>query len=500
LINLSTPASTAKNYAVFEQVLVGPFDPSQSSPGDVISFRADVDSLSEGMKLYHETNVAHLKTEGDFIYHPAIESAIASPTSVYPRQISFPAYIAGTTTPTTAIAPHGLGSSGAMSYNVSSTSGIILVENGDAHNFEILRVAFGRIATSPGTSLRTITKIRIWLGQRTGSSLQYHYHESERTYNASEYITSWYELVDNAPLMRTIWIEGTNEKVLTSAGTKTTTIYESRTQSNMSVQSFRGWINTKALTDFEDLEFPLKGLHFGELAQTASQKVNRNQVNMIAFLRDLKNPKSLIPKLKNLHRLKTTASNFLAIDYGILPTIDDLKSIIAAFNKAKPYIDKNGFSTFNASHSDSSTQNGTTFRLEQRIKIAIEDEDNEFVKFANSVESSGFSPTLENIWDLIPYSFVLDWFINIGDFLERVDTRLRLSRLNIRYATMSQKYTKTRTFQASPSYPFVGTISMVQYSRWTSDQCPVPPLFFQNTPTVSNHWLEASALIIQRTK
>jgi hypothetical protein len=99
----------------------------------------------------------------------------------------------------------------------------------------------------------------------------------------------------------------------------------------------------------------------------------------------------------------------------------------------------------------------------------------------------------------VPYSFVIDWFIDIGDFLERVDTRLRISRLNIRYVTMSLKRNITRKFVFSSSFPFVGTATLVDYSRWTEDQCPLPPLTSSGTTTVSNHWLEAGALIAQRT-
>jgi len=228
--------------------------------------------------------------------------------------------------------------------------------------------------------------------------------------------------------------------------------------------------------------------------------VNANSVNMIAFLRDLRKPQELIPKLRKLKKLRTTAGNYLSYKYGILPTIDDLKSIVAAVLKLKPYLDKNGFKTYGAGFTDSYTSSSITTKLEQHIKIAISDEDSAFDAIASKLDSMGFLPTLENVWDLIPYSFVLDWFVDVGDFLHRVDSRLRLVRLNIRYATMSRKETTSYKLIAGPNLPFAGPIDLVRYQRWVTDHCPVPPLSVSTPFSVSDHWLEAGALILSRSK
>lgn len=224
---------------------------------------------------------------------------------------------------------------------------------------------------------------------------------------------------------------------------------------------------------------------------------------MIAFLRDLRRPLDLVPKLRNLGKLKTAkglSDEYLRTNYGILPTVGDIQNIFRAFKKIAPYVDSHGFETYNALHTQSITFGNSKLWLEQRIKIAIEKEDSEFKRLCNMVDSAGFSLTLENIWDLIPYSFVLDWFVNVGEFLHRVDTRLRMYELRIQYATMSRKRQADNDVAYSSTIPISGTLSMVQYSRWTSDQCPVPPLSFQNTITAPSHWLEAGALLVQRGK
>jgi len=130
----------------------------------------------------------------------------------------------------------------------------------------------------------------------------------------------------------------------------------------------------------------------------------------------------------------------------------------------------------------------------------VSDEDSEFDRLISSIDSLGFAPTLENIWDLIPYSFVVDWFIDIGGLLERVDTRLRLLRLNIRYTTMSKKDIVRYNIRPSVELPLSGTVEKVHYHRWVSDQCPVPALSAQPTFQGFNHWLESGALILSRSK
>lgn len=239
---------------------------------------------------------------------------------------------------------------------------------------------------------------------------------------------------------------------------------------------------------------------YGELALEASKKINANNVNMIAFLRDLRHPTELIPKLKNLNSIKGLADNYLTVKYGILPTVSDIKNIVEAFKKLGPYLDKNGFATYGSVRTN--TLNGDDYYIvkEQRVKLAIDNDDEGLTALFNTLESWGGFPTFQNLWDLVPYSFVIDWLIDVGGLLERVDMRLRLLRLGIRYVTMSRKLTVVKTVQPSVTAPLSGALTLVRYHRWVSDQCPVPPLSLQEGSGISNHWLESGALLAQRSR
>lgn len=256
-------------------------------------------------------------------------------------------------------------------------------------------------------------------------------------------------------------------------------------------------------------EFPIAGEQDGLLAAAAVRKLDLIKTNMIEFLSDLRHPLSLIPKLKSLRQiknlgklkgLKVLAGDYLQAKYGVLPTISDLGKIYAAMMKRVPSCDKYGNRLTSAMHEESVIDTDGLYHpihsLQQHIKIAFSED----LAFANIVEKFtrlGLWPTFENLWDMVPYSFAIDWFINVGDFLERVDTRHRIQRLPIRYATWSRKEVSTYTMSRS-SIPYGGAASLVRYHRWVSDQCPVPPYFSQPDPRPGNPILEAVALIIQR--
>lgn len=265
-------------------------------------------------------------------------------------------------------------------------------------------------------------------------------------------------------------------------------------------------LSDKLIVDLRKSQFAIPGVDFGDLAQSASQKVNKTNVNVVALLRDLRHPTDMIPKLlklrdlKDLHKLKTYADSYLSVKYGVLPTISDLKDILAAFNRAKPYIDRNGFETYSQGYTETVQSQDMTFTLCQHVKLGIAKEDEALEDLIGRLESIGVFPTFKNIWDLIPFTFVLDWFADVGSFLERVDTNLRLLRLNIKYATLSRKEIRTKFYSGSSDFPFTGSTQYSSYHRWVTDHPPEPSLSLRFSTDFLDHFIEGGALIIQRKK
>lgn len=245
---------------------------------------------------------------------------------------------------------------------------------------------------------------------------------------------------------------------------------------------------------------------YGDLVQVACENVNPNTINAIAFIRDLKDIKTLVPKLKELQKVSTHASNYLGVEYGILPTIDDLKTIWDSFT-TKYYYDRNGFQRVSAydvaNKLDSSTVSGVQVTTRQvhdrRVHLAIDTNDTGLDALTERMRKLGVFPSLTNLWDLIPLSFVLDWFIDVGAVLERLDTHHQLHNLVIKYTILSDKH-QTFTSAVSLTDGIFLDMESKSYRRTVSTNVPQPKIFKENRVTAQNHWVEGSALILARTQ
>jgi hypothetical protein len=495
LITLSLPSDNEKVFCLIQGSLVGPFRLDGTSPGDSITFRSKFDTLEQSRGRFHENNVAHLQVEGEVNYSPVLKEVTSAAEVDFPFRVNWRGKRLSDNGIYGFTADMGLALTDSYSYRqYGSYFTHHVIRYISRTQFESLRIAANRY--NPGAApfvYRDVYTLTSCTKDNTIFDLRYS-SKSSGTGTSANLIKplSFGEVQDFV-------MDQLSSMVLIPSTYYNGGTYVSQAQASLSVEEARGVIDAFVRDQLIDVASPLLLEDYGNLALEASQKVNANRVNMIAFLRDLRNPKDMIPKLKNLSRLKTHAGNFLAVNYGVLPTISDIQAIAESFKRIAPYLDRNGFSTYSTVRNQTAVVDDITHTSEQRIKIAIENEDSSMLALANKLESSGFAPTLQNIWDLIPYSFVIDWFVDIGDFLERIDSRLRLARLNIRYATMSHRSESEKSFSSTQS-SLIGNLKVVRYQRWTSDQCPVPPLSLSSTPTVTNHWLEAGALIIQRAK
>jgi len=497
VITISMPSDQDLLFIRAGVFLLGPVGANGTTSGDSISYTHASDVLSQGQQLFHEKDVQHLKYEGTVAYIPKYSDIKAAPTTKQPYRVTSTTKNMRT---------------GALNTNVASARGHVRAPRYEFDNYT-----------------DTVSVRHTWISSASPSRLEWYqayvtkaspsgyvnfsrniYEFDSFTGKTCRWSTSSNSAILDAARNRDwllpradlpYWCEIAFSKVQPTFTSQSTDLHKVATPpTGLSPSAIKMSVDSLIVANLDKKNFSLKSKHFGDLASQAAAGVNRNNVNMIAFMRDLKDPKALIPKLRNLRNVKTHASNYLAVNYGVLPTISDINEIVAAFKRVSPYIDKNGFSTYNAVHRDSRSFGNITETLEQRIKIAIENEDCDFTDLMNKIHSAGFAPTLENMWDLVPYSFVLDWFIDIGSFLERVDSSLSLLRLNIRYATKSRKRTLTMSFSPTENASIQGTINVVSYHRWTTDQCPLPPLSLSSEITASDHWLEGGALILQRTK
>lgn len=126
-----------------------------------------------------------------------------------------------------------------------------------------------------------------------------------------------------------------------------------------------------------------------------------------------------------------------------------------------------------------------------------------FDSVVRQLDAVGLRPSMENFWDLVPLSFVIDWFIPTGDTLHEI-TFARdwgLNRWGIQYGVYSTKvecvFTKNNT--KLPSYGSLvcvaGSVKYVSYLREPSETIPTYE-FEVGAKNPLNHLIEGGSLII----
>lgn len=498
MITLSYPDVGTDRYFLWRNWLIGPFKADLQRGDQTISFPSEKEYFDQRKGIWGDNPVSHGKCEGSFTSIPALPDIIPAPTTTDPDRCSLRVWTSPSRTATQLItARFGLALPG-VTRKISST-------------------AIYGIYIPSSTGLWTTYEATAYAGAPTRIQTVAKYEVTRIEYTSPTTFNYWYSFTTYRPPSgkdlgyinpATISLDD-----MLLCMTKATYISGPATQGPASAYHYQHAPTTNApplsalcagiqvfAKDLYHAEFPIEKVAFGELAATASQSVNANDVNMLAFLNDLRHPRQLLLRLRNLRRLKQLANNYLSVEYGILPTISDIEEIVKAMRRMRPFLDRNGFSIYTAKHDDSMEIPNERYILEQHMKLAIANEDQALDKFINRLDSMGTLPTLKNVWDLIPYSFVVDWLVDVGDWLEAIDSRLRLSRLDVKYATWSQKLISQKDITPSLGLPFYGTISWTFYRRWVADHSPTPPLLLKTAFTDFDHWLESTALIIQRRK
>lgn len=494
MVTLAYPGELSTSYLVVNSHLYGPLGPLWDKAIE-ISLPMPQDQLVGTKGIFHENFVDHNNSYGWIYFNPDYETQTARPTALLPDRVDVLKWNGG---------------------YLTSNCGFALPERVTMMTDTLFHYQFYHTRGSAGEYVTY--KVAAWRSNpfEVAGIYKYTYRPISRVVNQSYWLTE--EKVISRSTLRiattTNWSARTTPNEIKMAydtnlvDGKLPLMSESSRRFNA---TFVSLVNKRRMTpaDHAGLIFDLivrknphrlntGEAHFGDLAMEASAKVNTTNINMIAFLRDLKDLKSLVPKLKNFCSLKTQAGNYLSVKYGVMPTISDIQQIIKAMLKVRPYLDRNGFKTYTAGRTTQASDSDVFVTVVQRLKLAVNNEDMGLLSVLNKLESIGMFPSFKNIWDLFAYTFAIDWLVDVGGLLERVDTRFRVLRLGVRYVTMSRKQTTRFVLTPDAICPFSGDLTTVNYHRWVTGRCPLPPLTLQFPLKDFNHWLESTALIIQR--
>jgi hypothetical protein len=108
-------------------------------------------------------------------------------------------------------------------------------------------------------------------------------------------------------------------------------------------------------------------------------------------------------------------------------------------------------------------------------------------------------PSMANLWDMVPLSFVGDWFVPLGDAMEDIELHNYEHSLSVHKAFYSRKITWAAPEEIEyRGFLLKGSMSYRYYERICSPHLIIPPVRVDRPKGLSGHWIEAAALILSR--
>lgn len=199
------------------------------------------------------------------------------------------------------------------------------------------------------------------------------------------------------------------------------------------------------------------------------------------------------------------SDTWLAWTYGVKPLVRDLSGAVDEYYKvraAAPLIRKYRFRVSYPGRIGGVQRGGGSYYADppytyvstgtqKASVVAYAEFEDSAQSWDQSAQRLGLTDPALLLWELIPFSFVADWFVNVGDFLQATGTFQGLKRLGIHVTT-----TNTETDIANVGNG-VAMVKRVTKNREFYPYLPAPLLTFKANPLSLSHITSALALIRQ---
>jgi len=174
--------------------------------------------------------------------------------------------------------------------------------------------------------------------------------------------------------------------------------------------------------------------------------------------------------------LKRLGDDWMAYRYGVMPLVYSYRDIQKTLERGMSV-------NIKATKSVSPRPTGTTLPA-STVKYVVTDEVGSITVRATafsyysasalaSLAGVGFNP-LQTLWELTPYSFVADWFVDVGSWIA-INCSMNLSTQ--RYACISRrdKYTQLTAIHMPSSSTSATITNILPLSNWGGAQPPANP-------------------------
>jgi hypothetical protein len=256
---------------------------------------------------------------------------------------------------------------------------------------------------------------------------------------------------------------------------------------------------------------------YGDLTADAAESVRLLNINALqygkealelgSFAQSLVSSASELAGAKSIATaLKAGSSLYLASHYGLKLTVRDTQEIANAIDSWQT---EYRYQTIGASHRvsfDYPGRDDCTITCDLHLTGVIDYFSLEQTDYLNSLKWGAralyeldLAPTLANIWDAVPFSFVADWFAPIGQSFEKLELTNYIRTFQVKKMFYSRKYSWSyrEDFVTESGVHYYGPLTFKLYERDCENKCILPPMRVSNPKGLSGHWLEATAILIQ---
>lgn len=121
--------------------------------------------------------------------------------------------------------------------------------------------------------------------------------------------------------------------------------------------------------------------------------------------------------------------------------------------------------------------------------------------FIGSCKKFGVYPRLTDLWDILPYSFVVDWLVDFQGFFDDVATYQEVrDYFPVDHVIYSEKWVRSIAADRLVPYQASGSVEYSFYHRWITEELPLPPVSLGWGPGLTTKWVQTSALVVQRSR
>lgn len=186
-------------------------------------------------------------------------------------------------------------------------------------------------------------------------------------------------------------------------------------------------------------------------------------INTLAYARDVRNlakdAKSLLKTARGIKNPKNWANAWLSYRFGLRLFAQDTKQVLKAIQKIDTYRGEIRRSHRSQTVHRSLSCGETDVRT--GLTLFVDAVPMRQRSISHAALALDVAPTLSNMWDFLPYSFVVDWLVPVGEALETIDSKTKLSQFPVRGATITTR----ADVDIGPPPDCTGNLHLISFKR-----------------------------------